>query len=173
MRRLAAITVTLLVLAGALLWFAGRSATVTEMIRVRVETTLRDALGTEVTVASVGGRLGRTLVLRNVRVATGGRMVAYVPRVEITYSVLALLREGLHLPRIVLSRPSIRAFPGGGGWRTSTGSAPSVTLDRLEVDGGRIAILHGGRRLAATELALRAAVRVDAGAAAVQVTRLA
>src|SRR5262245_50439800 len=163
MRRLAIIATIAIVLTGAVLWLAGRSTAVTEMVRARVETALRDALGTEVSVTSVGGRLGRTLVLRDVRVATGGRMIAYVPRVEITYSVLALLREGLHLPRVVLSRPSIRAFPGAGGWWTSSRSASSVTLDRLEVDGGRIALAHGGRRLAATDLTLRAAVRAVAG----------
>ncbi|HYY04967.1 MAG TPA: hypothetical protein VE997_00215, partial [Candidatus Limnocylindria bacterium] len=67
---------------------ASRTGAVRGLERDAVVRVLEGATGARVTLAGVGGTLGRSLVLEDLRLAAGGRTVAHVPRLEIVYAPL-------------------------------------------------------------------------------------
>ena len=81
------------------LWVASRFGVVQEMVRVRMLAALRSGVDAQVELGGVGGTLGRSLVLRDLHVAVAGHTVLRVPRTEIVYAPLALLRGRVLLHR--------------------------------------------------------------------------
>ena len=171
-----------LALAGAVaLWIASRTGAVQSWMRARVVGALARALGADVDVASVGGTLGRSLVLRELRVRWDGRTVARVRRVEAIYSAGALLRGRLKLRRLVLDAPEVRAVRAGGRWRLPAlgrrgGGGIVVDVARLVAHDGRIAVALRDatppRQLALAKLELEARLHVDPRATTADVTAL-
>ncbi len=168
--RLAVAVALVLTVVAAGLWLASRTATVRGWMRARVVASLAAALGADVRVGEVGGTLGRSLVLEDLRVAYGGRTVARVERVEAVYAPLALLRGRLKLRRLTLVGPRLRAVHDADGWRLPHGGGggrgDALEIRRLLVSGGRVAVAlaeaRPPRRLALTALALDARLRLDA-----------
>jgi autotransporter translocation and assembly factor TamB len=157
---------------------ASRTGAVRGLERDAVVRVLEGATGARVTLAGVGGTLGRSLVLEDLRLAAGGRTVAHVPRLEIVYAPLALLRGVLHLKRVTLTAPRVRVVraAGGGLGAPDAGGGLPVEVDRLEIVGGRVAVAlldrEAPRRFAATALTLAARGRLDRGGAELEVATL-
>src|SRR5207248_70733 len=99
-------------LVAAALAVASRTGAVRALERGAVVRGLEAATGEHVTLAGVGGTLGHSLVLEDLRLAAGGRTVVHVPRLEIVYAPLALL-HGVRLKRVTLTAPRVRAVVEG------------------------------------------------------------
>src|SRR5262245_14798744 len=177
LRRLAVVVVILVGLATLGLWLASRSATIRTLVHDQIVAALRAALGEDVTIGAVGGTLGRSLVLEDLRISAGGRALVRVPRIEIAYAPLALLRGRLRLTRIQVDAPSVRVVQGTPMWQppASQGGGLPIQIDHLGVEGGRVAVAHAPATpwLAATDLRLVASAWFGAGSTQVRVTRLA
>src|SRR5690242_1830928 len=108
MRRLGRQTVrafvVLAVLAGALL-VAEWSGALRGLERELLVRSLARITGMRVSLRAVGGTLGRTLVLEELRLSSGGRTMAHVARLEIAYAPLALLRGVIELRRVTATGP--------------------------------------------------------------------
>ncbi|TMA35689.1 MAG: hypothetical protein E6J83_17360, partial [Deltaproteobacteria bacterium] len=117
LRRGLVVVATLIVVLVLALWGASRFGVVQEMVRTRVLALLRASVEAQVDLGGVGGTLGRSLVLRDLRVAVAGHSVARVPRVEIVYAPLALLRGRLLVRRFTLVAPRVRLVREHGAWR--------------------------------------------------------
>jgi len=164
---LVATAIVVLVLA---LWGASRFGIVQEMVRTRVLALLRASVEARVDLGGVGGTLGRSLVLRDLRVAVAGHAVARVPRVEIVYAPLALLRGRILVRRFTLVAPRVRLVRDHGLWRlpllAGGGGSSRMALEvrTLEVRDGRVAVAQldapAPRRLAAAALDLTAAAAI-------------
>jgi translocation and assembly module TamB len=165
-------------------WIASQTTAVRQWARARVLTALAEALRADVRVGGVGGTLGRSLVLTDVAVATGGRTVLRVARLELTYALLPLLRGHVLVRRMTLDGPDARLVRDAAGWRLPPAggdgaeSPVSVEIRRLRVRGGRLAVAlldepDGGRRLAARTVEVDARVRVAPRGWYVDVERLA
>src|SRR5439155_470227 len=164
---LVATAIVVLVLA---LWGASRFGIVQEMVRTRVLALLRASVEARVDLGGVGGTLGRSLVLRDLRVAVAGHAVARVPRVEIVYAPLALLRGRILVRRFTLVAPRVRLVRDHGVWRlprlAGGGGSSRMALEvrTLEVRDGRVAVAQldapAPRRLAAAALDLTAAAAI-------------
>src|SRR5438045_1209034 len=96
-------------LVAAALAVASRTGAVRALERGAVVRGLEAATGEQVTLAGVGGTLGHSLVLEDLRLAAGGRTVVHVPRLEIVYAPLALLHGVVRLKRVTLTAPRVRA----------------------------------------------------------------
>src|SRR5881296_381674 len=157
---------------------ASRTGAVRALERRAVVRVLESATGERVTLAGVGGTLGHSLVLEDLRLATGGRTVVHVPRLEIVYAPLALVHGVVRLKRVTLTAPRVRAVREGGAGALALppGGGLPVEIDHLEVTGGRVAVAlldtEPPRRFAATALALAARGRLDPGGAEVEVVTL-
>src|SRR5436190_2249674 len=177
LRRLAVVVVILVGLGTLGVWLASRSAVVRTLVHDRVVAALRAALGADVSIGAVGGTLGHSLVLEDLRISAGGRAVVSVPRIEIAYAPLAVLRGRLRLTRIRVDAPSVRVVQGSSAWQPPAGKAGGlpIQIDHLEVEGGRVAVAHapGAPWLAATDIRLVASAWLGAGSTQVRVTRLA
>src|SRR5947208_17081291 len=90
-------------MAGALLAVALAVASRTGALRAlerRAEVYLLErATDMRVALAEVGGTLGHSIVLGDLRLAVGGRTVVRVPRLEVVYEPLSLLRGVLRHQR--------------------------------------------------------------------------
>src|SRR5438093_272639 len=165
-------------LVAAALAVASRTGAVRALERGAVVRGLEAATGEHVTLAGVGGTLGHSLVLEDLRLAAGGRTVVHVPRLEIVYAPLALLRGVLRLERVTLTAPRVRAVREGGArpFALQPGGGLAVEVDRLEVVDGRVAVAfldtEPRRRFAATALALAARGHVEPRGAELEVTKL-
>src|SRR5438093_3994537 len=161
--------------AGALvavaLAVASRTGALRALERRAVVHFLERATDMRVTLAEVGGTLGHTLVLGDLRLAVGGRTVVRVPRLEVVYAPLSLLRGVLRLERVTLTAPRVRAVREGGArpFALQPGGGLPVEVDHLEVADGRVAValldMEPPRRFAATALALAARVHLASGGA--------
>jgi autotransporter translocation and assembly factor TamB len=185
-RLLAVGIATVAVIAGLLasgLWLASRTRVADDFVRAQVLGLLRRSLpGAEVSIARTDGLLGRRLVLYDLDVRVGGRRIAHVPRVEILYRPLALLRSVIRLDRVTVVAPSLRAIHEDGAWRLphlvqgSGGGALAVELRRVEVSDGRLAVAlldaSPRRRLAATALHVEGSARLDAAGRDLRVSAL-
>src|SRR4029077_3328652 len=87
-RRLLRALVAVLLLAAALV-VAGRTGAVRSLERRAVLRFLERATDAQVELEAVGGTLGHSLVLEDLRLAIAGRNVARVPRLEIVYEPLS------------------------------------------------------------------------------------
>src|SRR3989442_6457409 len=130
-------------LVAAALAVASRTGAVRALERRAVVRVLESATGERVTLGGVGGTLGHSLVLEDLRLAVGGRTVAHVPRLEIVYAPLALVHGVVRLKRVTLTAPRVRAVREGdaGALALPPGGGFPVEIDHLEVTGGR----GGGR----------------------------
>src|SRR5213079_635188 len=129
-------------LVAAALAVASRTGAARALERRAVVRVLEAATGGRVALAGVGGTLGHSLVLEDLRLAAGGRTVVHVPRLEIVYAPLALLRGVLRLERVTLTAPRVRAVREGGArpFALQPGGGLAVEVDRLEVVDGRVAV---------------------------------
>src|SRR5712664_3469041 len=98
---------------AAALAVASRTGAVRALERRAVVRVLETTTGAEVTLAGVGGTLGHSLVLEDLRLGAGGRTVVHVPRLEIVYAPLALVHGVVRLRRVTLSAPRVRAVVEG------------------------------------------------------------
>src|SRR5437870_13596087 len=168
--------------AGALvavaLAVASRTGALRALERRAVVHLLERATDMRVTLAEVGGTLGHSLVLGDLRLAVGGRTVVRVPRLEVVYAPLSLLRGVLRLERVTLAAPRVRAVRKGGArpFALQPGGGRPVEVDHLEVVDGRVAVAlldtDPPRRFAATALALAARVHLASGGAELEVAKL-
>src|SRR5438034_2560794 len=168
--------------AGALvavaLAVASRTGALRALERRAVVYLLERATDTRVTLAEVGGTPGRSLVLGDLRFAVGGRTVVRVPRLEVVYAPLSLLRGVLRLERVTLAAPRVRAVREGGArpFALQPGGGLPVEVDHLEVVDGRVAVAlldtEPPRRFAATALALAARGHLGPGGAELEVAKL-
>src|SRR5438034_943790 len=168
--------------AGALvavaLAVASRTGALRALERRAVVYLLERATDTRVTLAEVGGTLGHSLVLGDLRLAVGGRTVVRVPRLEVVYAPLSLLRGVLRLERVTLAAPRVRAVREGGArpFALQPGGGLPVEVDHLEVVDGRVAVAlldtEPPRRFAATALALAARGHLGPGGAELEVAKL-
>src|SRR2546428_9789570 len=128
-------------LVAAALAVASRTGAVRALERRIVVRVLESATGERVTLAGVGGTLGHSLVLEDLRLAAGGRTVVHVPRLEIVYAPLALVHGVVRLKRVTLTAPRVRAVreEGAGALALPPGGGLPVEIDHLEVTGGRAA----------------------------------
>src|SRR5207249_1665945 len=155
-----------------------RTGAVRALERSAVVHFLERATDARVRLGQVGGTLGHSLVLEDLRLAAGGRTVVHVPRLEIVYAPLALLRGVLRLERVTLTAPRVRAVREGGArpFALQPGGGLAVEVDRLEVVDGRVAVAlldtEPPRRFAATALALAARGHVEPRGAELEVTKL-
>src|SRR2546428_4253235 len=117
LRRLFVVLATLIAVLVLALWVASRFGVVQEMVRTRVLALLRTSVEAQVELGSVGGTLGRSLVLRDLRVAVAGHTVLRVPRTEIVYAPLALLRGRVLVRRFTLVGPRVRLVREDSTWR--------------------------------------------------------
>src|SRR5207249_10106773 len=138
---------------------ASRTGALRALERRAVVHLLERATDMRVTLAEVGGTLGHSLVLGGLRLAVGGRTVVRVPRLEVVYAPLSLLRGVLRLERVTLAAPRVRAVRKGGArpFALQPGGGLPVEVDHLEVVDGRVAVAlldtEPPRRFAATALA--------------------
>src|SRR6266576_1992738 len=139
---------------------------------------LEAATGGRVTLAGVGGTLGHSLVLEDLRLGAGGRTVVHVPRLEIVYAPLALVHGVVRLKRVTLTAPRVRAVVEGDARPLALpprGGLP-VVVDHLEVVDGRVAVAlldrESPRRFAATALTLAARGRLEGGGAELEVATI-
>ncbi|TMB00651.1 MAG: hypothetical protein E6J70_09960 [Deltaproteobacteria bacterium] len=169
LRRGLVVVATLIGFLALALWGASRFGVVQEMIRTRVLALLRASVEAQVDLGGVGGTLGRSLVLRDLRVAVAGHTVARVPRVEIVYAPLALLRGRILVRRLTLVAPRVRLVRTQGVWRLpqlAGGASSPMALEvrTLQVRDGRVAVAEldapAPRRLAAAALELTAAAAI-------------
>src|SRR5438093_2762928 len=157
---------------------ASRTGAARALERRAVVRVLEAATGGRVALAGVGGTLGHSLVLEDLRLGAGGRTVVHVPRLEIVYAPLALVHGVVRLKRVTLTAPRVRAVREGdaGALALPPGGGLPVEIDHLEVTGGRVAVAlldtEPPRRFAATALALAARGRLDPGGAEVEVATL-
>src|SRR2546428_9638808 len=114
LRRLFVVLRPLIAVLVLALGVASRFGVVQEMVRTRVLALLRTSVEAQVELGSVGGTLGRSLVLRDLRVAVAGHTVLRVPRTQIVYAPLALLRGPVLVPPFTLGAPRVRPAPGDG-----------------------------------------------------------
>src|SRR5881296_1492599 len=145
---------------------ASRTGAARALERRAVVRVLEAATGAQVTLAGVGGTLGHSLVLEDLRLGAGGRTVVHVPRLEIVYAPLALVHGVVRLKRVTLTAPRVRAvvegdarplaLPPRGGLRVAV-----ALLDR-----------ESPRRFAATALTLAARGRLERGGAELEVATL-
>src|SRR6266403_520227 len=165
-------------LVAAALAVASRTGAVRALERRAVVRVLEATTGAQVTLAGVGGTLGHSLVLEDLRLGAGGRTVVHVPRLEIVYAPLALVHGVVRLKHVTLTAPRLRAVVEGEApplVLPPRGGLP-VVVDHLEVVDGRVAValLDGEppRRFAATALTLAARGRLDRGGAELEVATL-
>src|SRR5262245_30672720 len=165
------VLLVLLLLIGevlALRTYSGRAYVLTHAIEA-----IEGALDARVSIGRLRGPVLRTLVLEDVRIRTGGRTFAEVPRIELAYGLLPLLGGTVRIDRLVLDRPRIWLVQTAEGWivptardtgEPSSGSSPTVIFDRVRIDDGRVAVAwrEGGgvRRVAATELDVAGSARL-------------
>src|SRR5690242_11868325 len=167
-----AFAVLLLGLVAAVL-IAARTRPVREYVNRVVIGALAEETDADVRIGAVEGSLVHTLVLRDVRLIVGRRTVVRVPRLELAYALLPLLRGELRLDRLAVTGPRVRAVRTARGWRLphltggsgrSRPPALAVVVERLTVERGRVAVAlrdaEPPRRFAATALALDASARV-------------
>jgi autotransporter translocation and assembly factor TamB len=165
---------TLALVVVVLLWAASRTPAFQTFVRDRILAAARDAVDGRIDIGAIGGTLGRTLVLEDVRVAAPGQRVLHVPRIEIAYAPLALLRGHIRLDRVTVSAPHIWLVRAGGRLRLpgvrdrgdeadarqDDGDGMTVEIRRLDIQDGRLAVAdldaHPPRRFAATELTVAA-----------------
>ncbi|HUE30243.1 MAG TPA: hypothetical protein VMR79_05175, partial [Verrucomicrobiae bacterium] len=163
---------------AAALAVASRTGAVRALERRALVRWLEATTGAHVALGGVGGTLGHSLVLEDLQLAAGGRTVAQVPRLEIVYAPLSLLRGVLRVKRVTLTGPRVRAAVEGdaGSRALPAGGGLPVQVDRLEVIDGRVAVAlldtEPPRRFAATALTLAARGRLDRGGAALEVAAL-
>src|SRR5437870_1863712 len=100
-------------LVAAALAVASRTGAVRALERRAVVRVLESATGEHVTLAGVGGTLGHSLVLEDLRLGAGGRTVVHVPRLEIVYAPLALVHGVVRLKHVTLTAPRLRPVVGG------------------------------------------------------------
>jgi len=180
LRRTLLALAALVVVTPLVLVLASRTEPVRELVRVRLVAILAGMTDARVRIGALEGTLGRTLVLRDVRVDVAGEPVVRVPAVEVVYALLPLLRGELRLDRVTLTAPRIRAIRTRDGWLlphgVATERAPAaegggrrrlaVRIARLVVEDGRIAVALDTtappRRFAATALTLAASGRLAA-----------
>src|SRR5439155_1517221 len=155
------------------LWTASRFGVVQELVRTRLLDVLRTSLDAQIDLGGVGGTLGRSLVLRDLRVAVAGHNVVRAPRVEVVYALLPLVRGRLVVRRFTLVAPRVRLVSEPGAWRLPRpaerhGGSSRTALDvrTFEIRDGRIAVMQldaaTPRRFAATAVALTAGAAIDA-----------
>src|SRR5436190_381096 len=139
LRRWLARLLVAMVLVALALAVGSRTGAVRALERSAVVRFLERATDARVRLGQVGGTLGRSLVLEDLRLATGGRTVAHVPRVEIVYAPLALLRGVLRLERVTLTAPRVRAVREGGArpFALQPGGGLAVEVDRLAAEAAR------------------------------------
>src|SRR5438876_894941 len=165
-------------LVAAALAVASRTGAARALERRAVVRVLEAATGGRVALAGVGGTLGHSLVLEDLRLGAGGRTVVHVPRLEIVYAPLALLHGVVRLKRVTLTAPRVRAVVAGDARPLALpprGGLP-VVVDHLEVVDGRVAVAlldrESPRRFAATALTLAARGRLERGGAELEVATL-
>ncbi len=172
-RRVLAVVAALFVLPIVTLWTASRFGVVQELVRTRLLDILRTSLDAQIDLGGVGGTLGRSLVLRDFRVAVAGHNVVRAPRVEVVYALLPLVRGRLVVRRFTLVAPRVRLVSEHGAWRLPRpaerhGGSSRTALDvrTFEIRDGRIAVVQldasTPRRFAATAVALTAGAAIDA-----------
>src|SRR5438876_944851 len=165
-------------LVAAALAVASRTGAARALERRAVVRVLEAATGGRVALAGVGGTLGHSLVLEDLRLGAGGRTVVHVPRLEIVYAPLALLHGVVRLKRVTLTAPRVRAVVAGDARPLALpprGGLP-VVVDHLEVVDGRVAVAlldrESPRRFAATALTLAARGRLERGGAELEVATI-
>src|SRR5262245_13793166 len=130
------VLLVLLLAVGAIL--ALRTDPGRAFVLARAIQAIEGALDARVSVGRLRGPGLRTLVLEHVRLRTGGRTFAEVPRIELAYGLLPLLGGTVRIDRLVLDRPRIYLVQTESGWvfptardtgRPSTGSTPTVIFD--------------------------------------------
>ena len=172
-RRVLAVVATLFVLLIVTLWTASRFGVVQELVRTRLLDILRTSLDAQIDLGGVGGTLGRSLVLRDFRIAVAGHNVVRAPRVEVVYALLPLVRGRLVVRRFTLVAPRVRLVSEHGAWRLprpaerhSGSSRTALDVRTFEIRDGRIAVMQldasTPRRFAATAVALTAGAAIDA-----------
>jgi autotransporter translocation and assembly factor TamB len=172
--RLALVVAALLAAAAGALVVASRTRTVEDWVRDRLLAVAAAHVDGDLRIGRLHGTLGRSLVVEDLRVRADGHTVVHVPRLEIRYALLPLLRGVLLLRRVVLERPRIALVEAGGRWRlpgarasppASGGREPRpvrLVVRRLLVHDGRIAVARDGapRRLALAAVAADGAAEV-------------
>jgi TamB, inner membrane protein subunit of TAM complex len=168
------VAIPVVLVAGS--WIASRTGVLDAFVRDRILAVLRGALpGTRIEIASVGGTVGHSLVVHDLRAAVDGRTVVSIPRLDVVYDPLALLHGRLELEHVVLTAPRVRAVEEDGRWRlpqpsTNPGNSREglgLHVGRLEVHEGRLAIarhgVEGTRRIAFASIGLEAEATLEAG----------
>jgi autotransporter translocation and assembly factor TamB len=181
-------TVVLVLL--VVLWAASRTPAFQAFVRDRILAVARDAVDGRIDIGSIGGTLGRTLVLEDVYVAAPGQRVLHVPRVEIAYAPFALLRGRIRLDRVTVIGPHVWLVLAGGKLRlpgvrrrederdeeADEGRGLTVEIRALEVRDGRLAFAdldaRPPRRWAATALTVAGSGTFGGGTADVAVEAL-
>src|SRR5689334_24241367 len=137
------VLLVLLLAVGAIL--ALRTDPGRAFVLARAIQAIEGALDARVSIGRLRGPVLRTLVLEDVRIRTGGRTFAEVPRIELAYGLLPLLGGTVRIDRLVLVRPRIRLVQTADGWvvptargEPSTGSSPTVIFDGVRIDDGRL-----------------------------------
>ncbi len=166
--RLAAATAAIAALLAVALGLAARSAPVAAWVRTHVATLLGAAAGAHVSIGRIGGTLGHSLVLDDVRVSVARQPVLGVTHAAVTYSLGALLRGRILLRRVTLRGLHVRLVRDAHGWRLprlAAAAGPPLEVRQLRVEGGRVglAVLDAAapQRLVAAALTFVGAAAAD------------
>lgn len=166
--RLAVVTVAGAALLAVALGLAARSAPVAAWVRTHVAALLGATAGAHVSIGRIGGTLGHSLVLDDVRVSVGGQPVLGVTHAAVTYSLAALLRGRILLRRVTLRGLDVRLVRDAHGWRLprlAPAAGPPLEVRELRVEGGRLglAVLDAAprERLVAAALTFVGAAAAD------------
>src|SRR5581483_1040412 len=137
-------------------------------VRTHVATLLGAAAGAHVSIGRIGGTLGHSLVLDDVRVSVARQPVLGVTHAAVTYSLGALLRGRILLRRVTLRGLHVRLVRDAHGWRLprlAAAAGPPLEVRQLRVEGGRVglAVLDAAppQRLVAAALTFVGAAAAD------------
>src|SRR5215470_14732768 len=115
---IALVLLGLLLVVGAIL--ALRTDPGRAFVLARAIEAIDGALDARVSIGRLHGPVLRSLVLEDVRIRTGGRTFAEVPRIELAYGLLPLLGGTVRIDRLVLDRPRIWLVETAEGWVVPT-----------------------------------------------------
>ena len=173
LRHAVAIVLGLLVLVVAGMWAASYHPAVQAWARASVVRLLRSTTGADFSLGGLSGSLGRTIVLEDVRFASSPALRVRARRVEVHYSLTALIRGALVLEHVAVDGLRVRAVQTATDAAAQRGAVLPVTIDDLAITDGRVAVIRDGTRIEARGIALTGAVSLHPDRQEIRVTSIA
>jgi autotransporter translocation and assembly factor TamB len=163
--------ISLLVLAGIVLWFYTQSDHFRTLLREQALAALRDSINGEVTFERISGSVWSELRFHDLSVLQDGVEIIQAPEVAVKVNLFRqaisfLLSSSLHIGKLEITKPWIRLEEDEqGGWnilslvkkadQPEEPSRVSILLSRIKIEGGRIdARMADGREGRLSEFAL-------------------